>query len=293
MKILFFWFFVLLSPLSWSNNADFDFSGNKLEESWAELTAMYQLPFPDAKWVEGFIQRYPSFENTELNQQDYAAISEGLKKIFRLHFAGQYQEAAELGASLGGIAEIPGLYSEFIYATTLTDANAKWSQFNKIEGELTKLKQATPGYWVVEFNLAYLRSRMLEMMSTNDAKDSGYVSKVKKTLSRLQRQHPEQVIISATFGSFQAGVVERVGSMLSSIAFGISEQRAIGAYQIAEKIKPRSSQYHLEYAIALSRLNNQRYAAEINRQINLCLSAEVHHAEELMATQICQQYSTQ
>lgn len=288
MKILLFGFFVLLSPLCWSDNADFDFSGSKLEGNWAELTAMYQLPFPDAEWVERFIQRYPSFQNTEHNQQDYAAISEGLQEVFRLHFAGRYKEAAELGNSLGGVANIPGLYAELIYATTLTDAKAKWSQFKKIEGELTNLKQATSGYWVVEFNLAYLRSRMLEMMSTSDAKDSGYVGKVKKSLSNLQKQHPDQVIISATYGSFQAGVVERVGSMLSNMAFGISEQRALAAYQVAERNTPSSSQYHLEYAIALSRLNSQRYRADINQQIELCLSAKVHHAEEAMAQAICE-----
>ena len=207
-----------------------------------------------------------------------------------MHFAGQYQEAYNLGNSLGIIGQIPALYSQLVFASTLDNKEQRWDLLNKIKKSLDSLTPLTADYSLAEFSNAYVRVRMLELMSTNAGRNSGYVPYVKKTLEKLHRLYPDEAIYLVTLGGFEAGVVERVGSWLSTTIFGISEQDALMAFTTAEKLSSHSSIYHLEYAIALSRLNLSHYQDKVESELNQCLTVKSNSAEEETAKQRCEAF---
>lgn len=297
----------------WQNYPDslsvFSYEGDQLHNNWPQLTAITQVDYPDAAWIEGMMQRYPRLAiatlelatrsdapasvKAAINQTDYEPLARDLQQVWRLHFAGKFREAYELGMSLGPFGQIPAVYSRLIHATLLVDGkNDKLKEFDAAAAQSNEGLTLAPDYDFAKFGLVYARVRTLELMETGEARSSGYIPFAQDELEALHKRHPEQAIYPATQGGLEAGIVERVGSFLGSLTYGATESSSIGHFDNALALESAMPVIYYEYAVALSRLDEKEFRKKIRKLAETCTYLPVHTAEEALNQLHCQRLLT-
>ncbi|WP_300427083.1 hypothetical protein [uncultured Thalassolituus sp.] len=286
----------------------FNYEGSALKEHWADLTAITQVDYPDANWLRSMMEQYPRLAIAVLeaasgddvhpavaaaiHKTDYEPLAAQLQQVWRLHFAGRFKEAYELGMTLGPFGQIPAVYSRLIHATLLVkDKDEKLEEFNSAAEQSNVGLTLAAGYDFALFGLVYARVRTLELMSTGEARSSGYIPYSQETLKELRERNPEQAIYPATQGGLEAGIVERVGSFLGSITYGATESSSKEAFEKAMALEHRVPAIYYEYAVALSRLDADDYRKKIRELTSQCATLTVHTAEEALNQLHCRQLS--
>lgn len=282
----------------------FDLSGERLQQNWGELTALIHIPFPDADWVEQTLRQYPLMNSsmlaaasqadapaslTALRNGDYQPLAMQLQQVWRLHYSGQYQQAYELGITLGPIGEIAANYARLMNASfILQDKTAKLAEYRACEvSSLATLKLA-PDYALADYGLVYARVRILELLDSSAARATGYIGFAQNELKTLMARYPDEPVYLVTQGGLEAGIVARVGSFLATLTYGVSEDSALSAFNNALKIpKAHKPTVFNEFATAMQRMNPSSFRSDIRRLKSLCANADVISAEEALVKQAC------
>jgi len=282
----------------------FDFSGDALKAQWDTLTAMTHVEYPDEAWLKKMLETHPRLAHamlvlaTEKNpppavfmaihDSNYAPLAAELQTVWRLHYSGRYKEAYELGMSLGPFGEIPAVYSLLVHTTLLEhDADDKMRDFQRAEAQANVGLTLAPDYTFALFGRVYSRVRMLELMSTGEARSSGLISQAKDTLTELAEAHPNEAAYPLTRGGLQAGIVERVGSFLGSLTYGATESNALEDFQKAIALSPDLPMVYNEFVIGLTRLDAKDHRKDIRNLLQLCLTLTPFSAEEALNQQQC------
>jgi len=281
----------------------FDYSGEQLKQNWPLLAAGTRLPWPDEAYIAQMIEQYPQLHGygekliaegndhpalkAALNN-DFELMAKDVQNVWRLHFEGQYQQAYELGMDLGPAGYLPALYSKLIYITFLvSDPEEKIRQFLEVNQLAIELKPLAAGYAFLEFGDAYEKARRLELMPTSTAGTSGLLSPTMETLEALYKADPDSPLYPAMLGGMHAGVIERVGSFVGSITYGVSEDEAIEMFEAALAKESRLPVLYNEYAQALSRIDEDDYKDKIKTLYQQCSLLTPHSAEEALNQSLC------
>lgn len=297
----------------WQNYPDslptFNYEGEQLRQNWPQLTAVTQVDYPDSAWLEAMMKRYPRLAIATLElagrdhapasvkaaiyQTNYEPLAADLQQVWRLHFAGRFKEAYELGMSLGPFGQIPAVYSRLIHATLLIEGKKdKLEEFEAVAGQSNEGLILVPEYDFAKFGLVYARVRTLELLDTGEARSSGYIPFTQDELEALHKRHPQQAIYPATQGGLEAGIVERVGSFLGSITYGATESGSIAHFERAIALESTMPVIYYEYAVALGRLDGREYRKKIRELAQTCTYLPVFTAEEALNQAHCQRLLT-
>lgn len=281
----------------------FDFSGDKLKAQWPLLAAGTGLPWPDEMYFQEMVKRYPKLidyvlEHENLNtihpallaaeHGDYSQLAVEVQQVWRLHFQGQFQQAYELGMTLGPAGYVPALYSKLIYTTLLVDSNeVKQQQFLEVQELAESLLPVAADYSFLVFGSSYAKARRLEIMSTTEAGASGLLSPTKETLESLYEQFPDSVLYPAMLGGIHAGIIDRVGGFVGSLTYGASEEDANNMFTLVLEKESRLPVLYNEYAKALSRIDLDDNIKRIKQLYEQCSLLEVYSAEEALNQEEC------
>ena len=283
----------------------YDFSGDKLQQQWQELTKLTRVEYPDVDWIRSMMTDYPRLAHhmmvlgsdpeahpavfRAIQESDYSDLSNAVQEVWRLHYSGQYEKAYELGMQLGPVGEVPAIYSRLVHATLLIDDHDdKMEEFEEAAALSNEGLALAPEYRFAEFGLVYAKVRMLELMSTGEARSSGYIPIAQDKLDKLQEYAPDRGAYPLTRGGLEAGIVERVGSFLGSITYGATESSAIENFEKAQKLLPDMAIVYNEYSVGLLRLDEDDFRKEIRKLLNTCMNIEPVNAEDALNQMHCQ-----
>ena len=283
----------------------YDFSGDKLQQQWQELTKLTRVEYPDVDWIRSMMTDYPRLAHhmmvlgsdpeahpavfKAIQESDYSDLSNAVQEVWRLHYSGQYEKAYELGMQLGPVGEVPAIYSRLVHATLLIDDHDdKMEEFEEAAALSNEGLALAPEYRFAEFGLVYAKVRMLELMSTGEARSSGYIPIAQDKLDKLQEYAPDRGAYPLTRGGLEAGIVERVGSFLGSITYGATESSAIENFEKAQKLLPDMAIVYNEYSVGLLRLDEDDFRKEIRKLLNTCMTIEPVNAEDALNQMHCQ-----
>jgi tetratricopeptide (TPR) repeat protein len=283
----------------------YDFSGDKLQQQWQDLTKLTRVEYPDVDWIRSMMTDYPRLAHhmmvlgsdpeahpavfKAIQESDYSDLSNAVQEVWRLHYSGQYEKAYELGMQLGPVGEVPAIYSRLVHATLLIDDHDdKMEEFEEAAALSNEGLALAPEYRFAEFGLVYAKVRMLELMSTGEARSSGYIPIAQDKLDKLQEYAPDRGAYPLTRGGLEAGIVERVGSFLGSITYGATESSAIENFEKAQKLLPDMAIVYNEYSVGLIRLDEDDFRKEIRKLLNTCMNIEPVNAEDALNQMHCQ-----
>lgn len=314
MRLLISCIIYLLAYPVWANNHEqwlaypttlpsFDYSGDKLKEFWPMLTQGTQQEWPDEYFIVGMEQRYPDLhihmlerakqENAHPALKALAAgnatpLTEAIQEVWRLHYQGQYQQSYELGMQLGAMGAVPAIYSKLIYATfMIQDSKEKLATFREVAQQSEALLPMTPGYDFAEFGLLYARVRILERLNTPAALATGFLGSTQTRLRKFTERNPQNGLYPTTLGGIQAGVVERVGSMIGRVTYGATATRTIERFEQALALESELPVIYNEYIVALSRINPKKYQNRIQDLSTKCVTLIPYSAEEALNQANC------
>jgi hypothetical protein len=280
----------------------FDYSGERLQNNWALLTAGIQLPWPDGTYVQEMMTQFPQLSAQLLDlankpnshpalapvlQQNYQPLAEAVQQVWRLHYQGQYQQAYELGMTLGPAGLLPAVYAKLIHTSLLIETTHKEKKFNEVDRVIEPLLPLAKNYTFLIFGAAYQKARRLELMSTTAATASGLLGPTQKALQALHQVSPEHPLYSAMLAGIDAGIIERVGGFIGGMTYGADEDHVITLFDNALKQEKRLAVLYNEYSQALIRLDDSDYQSKLISLLRTCINLPVYSAEEALNQQVC------
>lgn len=280
----------------------FDYSGDLLQQNWPLLTAGIQLPWPDSRFIQNMMTQFPQLSQqllklaedpashpalVELLQNNYEPLAKAVQQVWRLHYQGEYQQAYELGLTLGPAGLLPALYAKLIHTSLLIPTNEKSQKYIEVSHIIEPLLPLAKNYSFLIFGDAYQKARRLELMSTTSATASGLLGPTQSTLQKLHTQFPQHALYSAMLAGIDAGIIERVGSFLGGMTYGADENEVIALFDQALKQEQRLAVLYNEYSQALLRLNDSDYEPKLNQLLQSCVNLPVYSAEEALNQQVC------
>ncbi len=283
---------------------DYTYAGDDLKAHWPELTALIHITYPDEAWVKDTLDTYPDLKKgmleaasdpdsdpalADLKDEDFAPLASQLQQVWRLHYAGKYQQAYDLGITLGPLGETAANYARLINASFIvTDKNVKLAEFRACERSSQATLKLAPDYALADYGLVYARVRILELLDTAQARETGYIDFAQQELKKLMKRYPDEPVYSVTQGGLEAGIVQRVGSLLATLTYGVSEDSAIAAFNTAlQSPKARRPTVFHEFATAMQRISPSNYKDSIAQLLSLCATADVTSAEEALVKREC------
>jgi hypothetical protein len=280
----------------------FDYSGDLLQQNWPLLTAGIQLPWPDSLLIQEMMTKFPQLSQQLIDlanqpnthpalapilQQNFEPLAEAVQQVWRLHYQGQYQQAYELGMSLGPAGLLPALYAKLIHTTFLIPTNHKAEKYLEVDTIMKPLLPALNNFDFLTFGDAYQKARRLELLSTAAATASGLLGPTQTALQKLHKKSPQHPLYNAMLAGIDIGVIERVGGFIGGMTYGADEDKAIKLFDKALKQEKRLAVLYNEYAQALIRLDDSDYQAKLAQLLNTCINLPVYSAEEALNQQVC------
>lgn len=314
MRFLSYFLLTMLALSSWAMPVEnwqsypnslphFDYSGDKLKEAWPMLTQGTQQEFPDSEFFARMAKKYPDRHNYMLNDakqpnahpalkalldNNSEPLAEAMQELWRLHYQGQYKESYQLGMQLSAAGAVPAIYSKLMYATFMvTDPTEKLAMFRDAAAQSEALLPMTPEYDFAEFGLLYARVRILERLNTPAALATGFLGSTQTSLRKFVERNPQNSLYPTTLGGIQAGVVERVGSMIGRVTYGATATRTIDRFEQALSLEDKLPVIYNEYIVALSRISAKKHQDRIQSLASKCATLTPYSAEEALNQSLC------
>jgi tetratricopeptide (TPR) repeat protein len=179
--------------------------------------------------------------------------SEAIQEAWRMYHAGDFGAAVEAGLASGIDGYSVANKAAAIYATYLEKSEAKKLKIlsdamaRGAEAMAERPKDPNAYYFY-----ALAAGRYSQGISVAKALTQGLGGRVKDALSqaiRLQAKHADAHI---AFGTWNAEIVGKVGSMMAKLTYGASKDAALEHFQRAIKLNPDSAIARVEYANGLA-----------------------------------------
>lgn len=291
-----------------SSLPQFDYSGDRLQQHWSILAAGTGLPWPNVDYIKSMMLQFPYLSEQLLTlarketshpalkpilNNNFLPLSLALQEVWRLHFQGQFQQAYDLGMTLGPAGLLPALYSKLIHSTFLiTDTEEKTAKFVEVEHFTAPLIPHAKTFSFLLFGDAYQKARRLELMSTTEATASGLLGPTQETLRELHHQDTDNILYSAMLAGIDGGIIERVGGFIGGLTYGADEEKAIALFDHAITKEKRLAVLYNEFALLLIRLDDADYGKKLNQLLDICTNLKVYSAEEALNQDNCKQLQT-
>lgn len=284
----------------------FDYSGDSLQQHWAQLAAATNLSWPDSGFIADMMARFPKLSQrlALLAKQDnahpalkntltgdYQGLALAVQQVWRLHFQGQYEEAYQQGLKLGPAGLGPALYAKLIYITHLVPTSKEKERLLlEVDAAIKTVLPYADNYSFILFGDAYQKARRLELMSTTAASSSGLIGTTQDSLRDLNKADPGNPLYNAMLAGIDAGIIERVGNFVGSMTYGTDEDKSLALFNDALKSHPSLAVLHNEFAQFILRLDDSDYDELLLKTLKRCDQLAVFSAEEALNQQACRDY---
>jgi tetratricopeptide (TPR) repeat protein len=185
---------------------------------------------------------------------------------WRHYHAGEFAQAVDAGLAAGGAGIIAAAKAQAIYATYLERSDkAKLALFDEAAGWAHEQRAATPKAVNAHYLYAYALGRYSQGISVAKALAQGYGGKIKEALLATLKLEPKHAEAQTAWGAYQAEVIDKVGSIVGGMTYGVKKDSAIEHFQKSLKLHPDSAIARIEYANGLIMLYGKSRMADAER----------------------------
>ncbi|MCG8393903.1 MAG: hypothetical protein MI745_12545 [Pseudomonadales bacterium] len=248
----------------------FTYTDQQIREKWDYLMRGLKVPYPSAAYMQEQFEKYPFMKEGIVDWDgDYQALEARSLRVWRLFFAGDFQQARELGLQLGPIGEIPALFSQLMYAIYLADrqstkymmlqdvANRAEDYFD-LMAEAAEDPEVAPIVATVKLGYAYAIARIAEESPVPIVVARRYIGKIKNSAEEVVEIMPEQPLAHAFRAGVDAGIMRRVGKFTGRMTYGARTTTVQDSFSEALELAPDIPIVNYEYANALIYMNRKR-----------------------------------
>jgi tetratricopeptide (TPR) repeat protein len=245
-------------------NEAFHYAGAALKKHWERLHHGDREPYPSAQHLSqlakgnrALAESIPGFDG------NFTALSERVQEAWRRYHRGEFEAAAQLGASLGVPGYAAANKAAAMYAHYLEPGKqAKLALFQEIAARADTARGILPDDANSNYLYANALGRYSQGISVMEALAQGLGGKVKEALDSTLALQPEHAEAHVALGTYHAEVVSKVGGMLAGITYGASKDHALEHFDRALALHPQSAIVRIEYANSLLLLFGNRRLEE-------------------------------
>lgn len=236
---------------------DYAFDAASVKKNWAHLHAGDAEPLP----------------------QDVNVL-----EAWALFHAGEFQKAAELGLQLGGAGITVANKATCIYANYLeAKESTRLALFMEVAERAEKQAQEDPNnpnnanayYWQ-----AYALGRYSQGISVAKALAQGLGGKVKEALEKSIQLQPRHADAHIALGAFHAEVIDKVGSLIGSMTYGVKKDTSFKLLQEALKLNLSSALAMIEQANSMVMLEGTKRMQEATKLYEAAAACKAFDAME-------------
>jgi tetratricopeptide (TPR) repeat protein len=241
------------------------YSAQLLKKHWDRLHQGDREPWPEESLIARMGARHAPFASRLESLGGPAAVALALQRAWEEFHAGDFRAAIEQGSKLGAIgaavankaAAVDSLYSKQHEPIILQELDTGVKR-----GDLAV--KLLPDYANLHYTLALVLGRYSQRITILRALAEGLAGRVHAHLQRAVALEPRHAEAHVALGLYHAEIINKLGALAASLAYGASRDKAIEHFQHAVKFAPLSPIVHMEYANGLRLLDAPRYRAQIN-----------------------------
>lgn len=223
----------------------FDFDGGKLQKSWDGLHVGDGEPYPDGKRAESLLKA----AGKSAPDLDAKRLAEHLQDAWRAFHSGEFQQAYELGISLGPIGSSVACKALGIHTTYLVKNQAdRLERFQQVATLAETAMQVLPKEANSHYRMAFGNGRYSQGISVTKALSMGIAGKVKIALDTCLKLNPKHAEAHLASALWHAEILSKVGTMIGGLTYGAKRKQAEEHMKTALKLAPKMPIVHVENA---------------------------------------------
>src|SRR5262245_54031324 len=211
------------------------------------------FPHPDkafARDAAGLKKHWPRLHKGDCEPfpKDAAVLD-----AWRHYHAGDFAQAVDAGnAAAGGAGVNAAIKAQVVYATYLEKSEkAKLALLDEAMGWGEARRAKAPKDPNAHYLFAFAAGRYGQGISVAKALTQGLGGKVRDALLAAIKLEPKHADAHIAYGSYQAEVIDKVGSLVAGVTYGAKKDSALEHFQKAIKLNPDSAIARIEYANGL------------------------------------------
>jgi len=229
----------------------FTYEGDSLLEAWPSLHRGDCVEFPDAGWVQEWLDEAPDAA-PESYDGDASALAAIIQDAWRCYHAGDFQQAVQLSGQCGVLAHAPANKAAGVYASYLEDDESAQqtcylAAIERAEKAIEILPDDPNSHYFYAFNLG----RYSQSISIVKALSQGIGGKIQSSLENCLYLQPDHADANIAMGAYFAEVVDKVGKMLGKLTYGATPAKALQHFERALELDPNAPIANIEYGNGL------------------------------------------
>ncbi len=251
----------------------FAYTDEQIKDKWRDLMEGLRAPYPDVELIKYAIDNYPGLtegiDEKLLNNPEQ--LHDKAMEVWRLFFAGEFQESREKGLELGPLGMMPGAFSQTYYAMYLADRKSTKDMLlqdiintvNSFDSAIQRMKnddrediKKLAGFAIL--GKAYAMARIAEESPVPVAVARGYIRKVKELANEVLDLVPDHPLGHAFLAGVDSGIMRRVGKFTGRMTYGARTTVVKDAFEEALEKAPGYAIVQYEYANSLIYMNRKR-----------------------------------
>ena len=196
---------------------------------------------------------------------------------------GEFQKAFDAGIKAGGDGITVANKAACIYNNYLETSDAKKQKaYEGIAARCEELQAAQKKNANAYYLAAYALGRYGQLIGVAKALTQGIGGKVSKALETTLKLEPKHADAHIALGTFNAEVIEKVGSMIGKMTYGVSKEAAVENYDKALKLNPESAVARTEKADGLYKLFGDKKMKDVEALYAEAAASEPKDAMECL-----------
>jgi tetratricopeptide (TPR) repeat protein len=234
----------------------FDYAGDKLKKAWPNLHAGDDEAFPDDKRAAALLKVAGKSAPKGL---DAAGLAEQLQEAWRAFHRGDFQQAFEIGESLGPIGASVAVKALGIHATYLVDDEAEQLKRYEQAGKLAEAAiAALPADANSHYRYAFAMGRYSQGISITKALKLGLAGKVREQLEATLKIDAKHAEAHTALALYHGEIIGKIGALIGGMTYGAKAAEAEKHIQAALKLTPDSPIAHVEHGNLLLLLHGSK-----------------------------------
>jgi len=210
------------------------------------------FPYPDQAYVYGAAGLKRAWRRLHRGDCEPLPKDAGALDAWRHYHAGEFAAAVAAGRKAGGAAINAAVKAQMIHANYLAHAEkAKLALLEEAADWADARRREAPQDANAHYLHAYSLGRYSQGISIAKALAQGYGGAIKTALTTALQLEPKHADAHIAFGSYQAEVIEKVGSLVGGMTYGAKKDSALEHFRKALKLNPDSAIARVEYANGL------------------------------------------
>ena len=194
---------------------------------------------------------------------------------------GAFQQAAEAGLKAGGDGITVANKAAAIYANYLeSKEKIKLDLFMQVSQQAEAQQAADPKNANAWYWQAYALGRYGQGISVSKALAQGLGGKVKAALEQTIKLAPKHADAHIALGAFHAEVIDKVGSLIGSMTYGVKKDISLALFKEALTLNPGSAIGMTEYANGMVMLEGDKRMKEATQLYEQAAACEPLDAME-------------